>query len=246
MTDEQYGQPVVTDGAAADVLVIDAPVATNRLGAVSQSTGAEPESRAARKERTRKALLDGTLDLMADRSFAGVSLREIARHAGIVPTAFYRHFASIEELGVVLVEESMRMLRQMLRDARRNPSTKSAGASLDILVRQVRTHEAQFRFLSRERYGGVPEIRRAIATEMRLFVSELTVDLTRIGGLESWDADDLEMAADLIVSTMFAVVVDLLEADRPGVRTEAEVVARAERQLRLIMLGMTAWNPRRS
>ncbi|MEU2003606.1 TetR family transcriptional regulator [Rhodococcus sp. NPDC019627] len=246
MTDEQYGQPVVTDGAAADVLVIDAPVATNRLGAVSQSAGAEPESRAARKERTRKALLDGTLDLMADRSFAGVSLREIARHAGIVPTAFYRHFASIEELGVVLVEESMRMLRQMLRDARRNPSTKSAGASLDILVRQVRTHEAQFRFLSRERYGGVPEIRRAIATEMRLFVSELTVDLTRIGGLESWDADDLEMAADLIVSTMFAVVVDLLEADRPGVRTEAEVVARAERQLRLIMLGMTAWNPRRS
>jgi hypothetical protein len=30
------------------------------------------------------------------------------------------------------------------------------------------------------------------------------------------------------------------------VRTEAEVVARAERQLRLIMLGMTAWNPQRS
>ena len=215
----------------------------NTLTAVSQSTGAEPESRAARKERTRKALLDGTLELMADRSFAGVSLREIARTAGIVPTAFYRHFASIEELGVVLVEEGMRILRQMLRDARRTPSTKSAGASLDILVRQVRTHEAQFRFLSRERYGGVPEIRRAIATEMKLFVSELTVDLSRIDGLQSWDHDDLEMAADLIVSTMFAVVVDLLEADRPGSRSEAEVVARAERQLRLIMLGMSGWNP---
>ncbi len=89
-----------------------------------------------------------------------------------------------------------------------------------------------------------PEIRRAIATEMTLFVSELTVDLSRIEGLQSWDHDDLEMAADLIVSTMFAVVVDLLEADRPpGSRSEAEVVARAERQLRLIMLGMSGWNP---
>lgn len=221
-------------------IVIPAP---NTLTAVSQSTGAEPESRAARKERTRKALLDGTLELMADRSFAGVSLREIARNAGIVPTAFYRHFSSIEELGVVLVEESMRMLRQMLRDARRTPSTKSAGASLEILVRQVRNHEAQFRFLSRERYGGVPEIRRAISTEMRLFVSELTVDLSRIEALREWDSQDLEMAADLIVSTMFAVVVDLLEAGRPGARTEAEVVARAERQLRLIMLGMAGWKP---
>ncbi|MFC9555525.1 TetR family transcriptional regulator [Rhodococcus sp. NPDC056960] len=230
MPDDEYPDPT------------DAAVTAPTLTAVSQSTGAGPESRAARKERTRKALLDGTLELMADRSFAGVSLREIARTAGIVPTAFYRHFASIEELGVVLVEEGMRILRQMLRDARRTPSTKSAGASLDILVRQVRTHEAQFRFLSRERYGGVPEIRRAIATEMTLFVSELTVDLSRIDGLQSWDHDDLETAADLIVSTMFAVVVDLLEADRPGSRSEAEVVARAEKQLRLIMLGMSEWN----
>jgi hypothetical protein len=77
---------------------------------------------------------------------------------------------------------------------------------------------------------------------MTLFVSELTVDLSRIDGLQSWDHDDLEMAADLIVSTMFAVVVDLLEADRPGSRSEAEVVARAEKQLRLIMLGMSEWN----
>lgn len=210
---------------------------------VTETNSPPPESRAARKERTRKALLDGTLDLLADRSFASVSLREVARSAGIVPTAFYRHYASIEDLGVALVEESMRMLRQMLRDARRNPSTKSAGESLDILVRQVRAHEEQFRFLSRERYGGVTEIRRAIATEMRLFVSELTIDLSRMPGMDGWDAEDLEMAADLIVATMFAAVVDLLEAGRPGNRSEREVVVRAERQLRLIMLGMAGWKP---
>ncbi|QXW05730.1 TetR family transcriptional regulator [Rhodococcus globerulus] len=209
-------------------------------------TKAEPENRAAKKERTRQALLDTAMDLLADRSFAGISLREVAREAGIVPTAFYRHFASMEDLGVVLVEESMRMLRQMLRDARRDPSPKNAGTSLDILVRQVHSHEREFRFLCRERYGGISEIRRAINTEMRLFVSELTVDLSRMAGLENWRNDDLEIAADLIVGVMFTAVVALLDAGSPGYPSEDAVIARAEKQLRLIILGMATWDPSRT
>ena len=77
-------------------------------------TGAQ--SRAERKEQTRTQLLECTLDLSADRGLAGVSLREIARAAGIVPTAFYRHFDSMDALGLTLVDDGMRALRSMLRD----------------------------------------------------------------------------------------------------------------------------------
>ncbi|WP_430333276.1 TetR family transcriptional regulator [Rhodococcus sp. ACT016] len=204
------------------------------------------ETRAQRKERTRQALLDRALELHADRSFASVSLREVARAAGIVPTAFYRHFASMDELGVALAEDSMRVLRRMLRDARRNPSTDNARASLDILVRQVHAHPAAFRFVARERYGGVSEVRRAIATELRLFVSELTIDLGRTPALADRDVEDLEAAADLIVQAMLAVVADLLEVDRPGSAGERAVIERAEKQLRMIMLGIGSWKPPRS
>ena len=206
----------------------------------------EPGTRAERKERTRQAIIEGTLDLLRERSFAGVSLREVARSAGIVPTAFYRHFASMEDLGVALVEDSMRMLRQMLRDARRNPSAKTATESFGILVRQVRSHEDQFRFLSRERYGGVTEVRPAFATELRLFVSELTIDLSRMPGLEQWDVADLEMTADLLVSTMLTAVVGLLEIDRPGSQNEKDLIERTQKQIRMIMLGMSRWEPRRA
>lgn len=201
------------------------------------------ETRAQRKERTRQALLDRALELHADRSFASVSLREVARAAGIVPTAFYRHFASMDELGVALAEDSMRVLRRMLRDARRTPSTRNARTSLDILVRQVRAHEAEFRFVALERYGGVPEVRRAIATELRLFVSELTIDLGRMPALSDWGVEDLEMAANLIVQAMLAAVVDLLDVDRPGSADERAVIDRAEKQLRLIMIGIGGWKP---
>ena len=49
--------------------------------------------------------------LLKDTSFGSLSLREVTREAGVVPTAFYRHFANMEELGLALVDESFRTLR---------------------------------------------------------------------------------------------------------------------------------------
>ena len=200
-------------------------------------------SRAERKERTRQALLDATLRLIASRSLASISLREVARDAGIVPTAFYRHFDSMDALGVELVDESIRPLRQMIRDARRGVAAHSdiIKSTVRILGDQVRGHPAQFLFLVRERYGGIGAVRRAIDTELRLFTSDLALDLARLTAGFDWTADDLEMAADLMVSAMLAVVMDLLEIDQRRREDETAILDRAERQLRLIALGMGGW-----
>jgi len=210
---------------------------------VSAAPAPSSTTRAQRKERTRQALLDAALELSSDRGLAGVSLREVARHAGIVPTAFYRHFASMEELGVTLAADTMRVLRRLLRDARRSPGPATARESLRILVREVRVHEPAFRFLARERHGGQPEVARAITTELRLLAGELAADLARTPGLEQWPFDDLEMVADLLVTAMLDVVLELLSVPRPGSPEEAEVITRAEKQMRLILLGMAAWKP---
>jgi AcrR family transcriptional regulator len=203
----------------------------------------EVRSRAERKEHTRQRLLDVTLGLIADRSLASLSLREVARAAGVVPTAFYRHFGSVDALGVELVDESMRPLRQMIRDARRGAPTHGdiIKGTVEILARQVKAHPAQFRFLTRERSGGVRAVRRAIDTELRLFTSELTVDLARLTAGFAWTSDDLEMTADLMVAAMLAAVIDLLEVDERHREDEPVILDRAERQLRLIALGMSQW-----
>src|ERR1700758_4087926 len=70
------------------------------------------------KEMTRQALLKAALRLLGQNSFDSISLREVTREAGISPTAFYRHFDDMEELGLVLVEESFAGLRGMLRPFR--------------------------------------------------------------------------------------------------------------------------------
>jgi AcrR family transcriptional regulator len=204
----------------------------------------EARSRAERKEHTRQRLLDVTLRMISNRSLASISLREVARAAGIVPTAFYRHFDSIDALGVELVDECMRPLRQMVRDARRGVAAHGdiIRGTIDTLAQQVREHPDQFRFLVRERYGGVGGVRRAIDTELRLFTSELTVDLARLTAGFDWTSDDLEMTASLMVTAMLGAVLDLLEVDkRRAAAEEAAILDRASRQLRLIALGMSQW-----
>jgi AcrR family transcriptional regulator len=203
----------------------------------------EPASRQERKQRTRQALLDASLDLLADRGFASLSLREVTKRAGIVPTAFYRHFASMDELGVALVEESMRTLRTMLRAARKNPRTYTdiIRASVRTLYEHVRAHEDHFRFVTRERYGGTGPVQQAIRTELRLFASELAVDLARFEYLREWSTEDLHMTAELIVTAMLASVLDLLETRSQGDESDEWIIRNAEKRLRLIVLGVPNW-----
>ncbi|MFI6867655.1 TetR family transcriptional regulator [Nocardia sp. NPDC050406] len=196
-------------------------------------------TRVERKERTRAALLEGTLALAADRGFAALSLREIARSAGIVPTAFYRHFSSLDELGATLVAQGVRELRLALRELRRTPDARLA-ETVRFVFAQVASKHDLYGFLIRERHGGSAALRSAISVEMQLIVRELVVDLSRVRTLDAWSPDDLELAADLIVSTVAERIAEYIPAET---RDRPRIVDNAIRQVRLISLGMGAWRP---
>lgn len=196
-----------------------------------------------RKERTRQALLDAGLALVAEHGYAGLSLRQVARAVGIAPTAFYRHFQDLDELGLALVSESFGTLRAMLRSARRDITdfARVIDQSIEILDQYVSDHEAHFRFIARERSSGVLVIRQAIRWELRLIVSELALDLSRFPVLSSWPASDLQALAELIVNSMVVTAEGMLDA--PSDRDRAAIAETAKKQLRLIVVGIANWQP---
>jgi AcrR family transcriptional regulator len=202
-----------------------------------------PITRREQKERTRVALLDAALRLLERKSFGSLGLREVAREAGVVPTAFYRHFDSLEELGLALIDDSFRTLRRMIRDARSEPLAFEhvIRRSVEILVEHIHAHELHFRFVARERSSGVPVLRQAIRTEIRLFSSELATDLARFPFLDRWSTEDLGVLATLLVNTMVSTAEELVDAPRGRPEVEPEIVRRAEKQLLLIALGVPAW-----
>lgn len=202
-----------------------------------------PITRREQKERTRIALLDAALRLLEHKSFGSLGLREVAREAGVVPTAFYRHFDSMEELGLALIDDSFRTLRRMIRDARSQDLAFEhvIRDSVEILVQHVHAHKLHFRFVARERSSGVPVLRQAIRAEIRLFSSELATDLARFPFLDRWNTEDLGVLATLLVNTMVSTAEELIDAPSGRPEIEREIVRRAEKQLLLIVLGVPAW-----
>lgn len=194
---------------------------------------------------TRQAIMQATLELLArDKSFDGLSLREVTREVGVVPTAFYRHFHDMEELGLVLVEDCLRTVRELLK------ATRGAAVAEDQLVRRsvetyvtyVRAHRRQFQFIVRERFGGVAALRDAIFDEIRTFITELSGDLKRFPQLEDWSDEDRYMLADLLVNAVANTTNPILRAHHSG-RGDAEIVTLAVKQMMMILLAVPHWKP---
>ena len=201
----------------------------------------EVASRRERKLRTRQAILASALELAQDTGLAGVSLRQVAKEVGIVPTAFYRHFDSVEQLGLVLVDEAFVSLRAMLRDVRREPELAGViPSSVRILLDHVRRQQSHFRFIARERNGGSPPVRDAIRHALDMFEEELAADVARLPGTEVWSEEDLRTLSRMIVHVMVATAERLLDAPRSP-DAEAAIAHEAETQLRMLVVGALNW-----
>ncbi|MCB1608967.1 MAG: HTH-type transcriptional repressor FabR [Xanthomonadales bacterium] len=211
---------------------------------LSRAESEGPISRTERKERTRQRLIDGALALIGrGRSYTSLSLREIAREAGVVPAAFYRHFRDLDELGLALVEMGGVTLRRLLREARRDgiPPTDMIRGSVLIYKRYVEERALVFRFIAAERAGGSRILRNAIRTEDGHFASEMAQDLRALGVMPDLSSASLQMICGLVVTTMLNAASDILDLPRGQPVQEQEMVANFVRQLRLIFLGAKHW-----
>src|SRR3954469_19453505 len=209
---------------------------------------ADRHTRAGDKSRTRRALLDGALDLLADRTLDNLGIREVTRAAGVSPAAFYRHFERIDDLGLVLVDEAFPPLRPLMRDARDDVTEADdmIKRSVAALVRHVHDHRGHYRFIAREQYSPVLAVRLAIRREIRLFATELATDLARLPVVNTWPTEDLVMLADMIVGLMVDTAKRLLDVIEEAPERDPEVAREPARPLRSLPFGATAWTPSRS
>lgn len=202
-------------------------------------------TRGERKQRTRSTLIDAALKLMSEgRSFTSLGLREVTREAGLVPTAFYRHFRDMDELGLALVEEGGLTLRRLLREARKAgvPAQDIVRSSVRIYLAYVREHHLHFGFIVGERMGGSPTIRRAIRTEVNHFANEMAQDIQQLGLLNrELSTATLQMICGLVVSTMLNAASDILDLPPKQTKLEEELLESYVRQLLLIFLGAMQW-----
>ncbi|QHS09340.1 TetR family transcriptional regulator [Sinimarinibacterium sp. NLF-5-8] len=197
-----------------------------------------------RKRLTRERLMDAALTLMSQgHSFPSVSLREITREAGVVPTAFYRHFADLDALGLALMAECGDALRALLRDARAGQVLQNRDLRVPLrwFWQYARANPLPLRALVSERNGGAASLRRALRDELALLARELAQDLRHAGFCSELPLPQLEMIAALMLDTLLGAVSDILDLPDDQVQPARELEQRLTDQMRVIVLGARQW-----
>ncbi len=195
-------------------------------------------SRAEQKERTRQAIINAAFSqLSAEKGFASLSLREVAREAGIAPTSFYRHFADMDELGLTLVDEAGLMLRQLMRQARLRIEKNGSviNTSVETFMEFVADNSNVFRLLLRERSGTSAAFRAAVAREIQHFSAELAHYLRK---QTECKADQAQLQAEAMVTLVFHTGADALDAPK---EQYAQLTRRTVLQLRWLAHGAASY-----
>ncbi|MDO4430031.1 MAG: HTH-type transcriptional repressor FabR [Lonepinella koalarum] len=194
--------------------------------------------RAIQKEKTRRALVDAAFNqLTAEKSFASLSLREVAREAGIAATSFYRHFRDMDELGLTMVDEAGLALRQLMRQARQRIEKGGSviAVSLETFFEFIANHPNVFRLLLRESAGTSQVFRTAVSREVNHFIEELSEYIT---GKYHYPRHISHAQSEAIVSITFSAMSRALDMDK----REREILKeRVIIQLRMLVSGSATY-----
>lgn len=195
-------------------------------------------NRQEQKLKTRQNIIEAAFSLLDEkRSLSAISLREVAREAGIAPTSFYRHFKDIDELGLTLVDEAGLALRQLMRQARRRIASGGGviDTSVDTFMEFIVANTNVFRLMLREHTGTSTAYRMAVFREIQHFVEELSDYIVE---RQSIDSQMASIQADAMVRIVFSAGAEALDADT---NQRAEISKRVKSQLRFIQLGSAAY-----
>jgi len=186
---------------------------------------------------SRDDLVEAALTLVGpNRSVSTLSLREVAREAGIAPNSFYRQFRDLDELAVALIDRAGTSLRKIIGDARQRAPRESSvvRASVETFMSQLRSDDKLLHILLREGSVGSPAFKAAVDRQLRFFEDELQQDLVRIAestGSSLHQPGTTVKAVTRLVFSMGASIMDL-----PRER-DAEVTEELVTMVRMILQG---------
>ena len=172
-----------------------------------------------RKQQSRQALLEAALQLSTSgRSFSSLSLREVAREVGLVPTAFYRHFQDMNELGLEIVDQVAlflkHILHQLSHDYFKQPNM-NAETSMVFFFQAVEKNAAAWIFMIAERWGGSETVRIAIAREIEFLIEDLAIDLCKLETFKHiQEAKDLQVLSTILINMSFTWAMSWISLNR--------------------------------
>lgn len=171
-------------------------------------------TRAEQKQRTREAIISAALrKLNEDKGLSSLSLREVAKEAGIAPTSFYRHFENLDALGLELINKATQKLHALLKMAKQSHQ-KTDDITQDLVgycLDHFKENGNLFRVLAREAVGSSVTLRQAIQKELAQINKELAHLIELESRIKHRNITDASMVAEAISTIIFYVGVSSID-----------------------------------
>ena len=177
----------------------------------------------------KRLLMEAAARLAARHGCAqSVSLRELAREAGLNHNTFYRHFDSLDDMLGHIVDTFGQQLRDGLAQARRDaPSVQEMSTTVVAwLLDFAQAHSDVFVVAMRERYGPPGPLRTAVTSMLQQLQDDMLIELNARQALPPLPEATLRPVLALIVDQTLKTCFEHLEApqDRARRLTEAKAL----------------------
>ena len=231
------------------------------MSTTDQTKEAKILTREEKKRQTRQAFYNAVLDLcMMGQGFSSISLRQVTREVGVVPTAFYRHFDDMEELGKSLVEnelgDALATLREHMQFGKKRTFERQIAKSVQLFFKAVDAQPRYWQFIASERFGGSEAVRRAISEQIKTFAKLMSEDLALQPSFEHVSASDRYLLAEIGVNLSFSWIIDWLDltyapeleddeeakpVDSDLEQAKEAMLLHCTRQMQMILYGAYNW-----
>lgn len=159
--------------------------------------------RAERKIQSRQAIIEKVLLLSYNgQPFHSMSLREIAREVGVVPSALYRHFENKDMLAQATIDQVTVFIKSALFQSRARFTTHSHETTevrLETLFKFVEQHATYWHFFISERWGNYPILEKMIYQDVFDLTRDLVSDLRKLDQYQNTHPNELYMFAEILL-----------------------------------------------
>lgn len=132
-----------------------------------------------RVRRTRRLLRDALVSLILEKDFASITIREITERAEVAYITFFRHFESIDQLLMEVLEEGLAELLGYIETLAKQSETSALETEGRLIFEYIEQKADLFRILLKSQ--SVTPVRRKVVRNIAAIFQKSCLPLARSG-----------------------------------------------------------------
>lgn len=166
-----------------------------------------------RVKRTRRLLRDALVSLILKKDFASITIREITERAEVAYITFYRHYESLDQLLMEVLDEGLTELMTHIETLAKQSDTSALETEGRLIFEYIEQKADLFRILLKSQ--SVTRVRRKVVGNVAAIFQKSCVPLERLGNQVT-----ISIASNHIATSLLSLIEWWLENNMKPSPTE--------------------------